>query len=219
MSFWSLSSWRRRIRPKAARRYPVPLTAHQLWMISLGAPVGQDASASRTTLYPFDRIDDENARRRLADQWQITSREALARRLDGLARTGYRAKAQQVLGVAPLAWDAALYVDLARRGFAAGLITEADAWTALKNIVPAVAGTYASWQEYADHYLLGRKVWRDALKGPRDDAAGLPAPQATAEAHLRSLLDPATRASPWNQVSWDAIYRPDRARSRSDRVR
>lgn len=207
MGLWSLTRWRK---PRAERRYPVPLTMHQLWMVSLSAPVDWDRTTSRTTLYPFTRIDDDNARRWLAERWEITSRDKLVGRLDALARTGYRARAHRLLGVTPLAWDAALYADIARRGFGCGMIGEADAWTALKNIVPKVAGTYTSWQEYADHYLLGRKVWRDGLRGVADE--DMPAPQAAAEAHLRSLLDPANRASPWNLVQWDVIRHPDHAR-------
>ncbi|MGV9244782.1 DUF1266 domain-containing protein [Streptomyces sp. NPDC003710] len=207
MGLWSLT---RRRRPRAERRYPAPLTMHQLWMVSLSAPVSRDRNASRITLYPFTRIDDEAARRWLADQWEITSREKLIGRLDGLARTGYRARAHRLLGVSPLAWDAALYVDITRRGFGCGMISEAEAWTALKNIVPTVAGTYVSWHEYADHYVLGRKIWRDGLRGSPE--VDLPAPQAVAEAHLRALLDPANRSSPWNLAPWDAIHRPDHAR-------
>ncbi|MFE6283575.1 DUF1266 domain-containing protein [Streptomyces sp. NPDC057877] len=206
MGFWN---WRRR-GPKAVRRYPDALTAHQLWMVSLSAPVSRDRTASRTTLYPFTRIDDDSARAWLAEQWEITTREELVDRLDDLARTGYRARAYRLTGVAPLAWDAALYADITRRGFACGMIGEGDAWTALKNIVPAVVGTYGSWGAYADHYLLGRQVWRDGLRGTPD--ADFPAPQAAADAHLRSLLDPANRASPWNLAPWDAIRQPDRRR-------
>ncbi|MCX5048023.1 DUF1266 domain-containing protein [Streptomyces sp. NBC_00201] len=179
-------------------------------MVSLSAPVSRDRNASRTTLYPYTRIDDDSARGWLADQWEITSRERLVRRLDDLSRGGYRARAQQVLGVSPLAWDAALYVDIARLGFGCGMVTEAEAWTALKNIVPSVVRTYGSWQEYADHYLLGRKVWRDGLSGTRD--TDIPAPQAAADAHLSALLDPASRSSPWNLAPWDTITHPDRAR-------
>ncbi|MGW0654273.1 DUF1266 domain-containing protein, partial [Streptomyces umbrinus] len=87
MAIWI---WKRR-RRKAARKYPVPLTMHQLWMVSLSAPVNRDRDASRTTLYPFTRIDDDKAGRWLADQWEITSRDELVGRLDGLARTGYPA--------------------------------------------------------------------------------------------------------------------------------
>ncbi|QOV38456.1 DUF1266 domain-containing protein [Streptomyces ferrugineus] len=205
----ALFRWKRR-GPKAARRYPVPLTTHQLWMVSLSAPVSRDKGASRTTLYPYARIDDDSARRWLADQWEITSREQLVDRLDELSRSGYRARAYRLTGVAPLAWDAALYVDIARRGFGCGLIGEGDAWTALKNIVPAVARTYSSWQEYADHYLLGRQVWREGLRGSEDSE--LPASQAVADAHLRALLDTENRSSPWNQAPWDTISHPDRTR-------
>ncbi|MFB8771381.1 hypothetical protein [Streptomyces broussonetiae] len=109
-------------------------------MVSLSAPVSRDRTASRTTLYPFTRLDDGAARSWLAEQWDIRTREELVGRLDDLSRTGYRARARRLTGVAPLAWDAALYVDIARRGFACGLIGEGEAWTALKNIVPAVAG-------------------------------------------------------------------------------
>ncbi|MFF4268700.1 DUF1266 domain-containing protein [Streptomyces sp. NPDC001536] len=209
MGLWSIGRWTRRRRQSTDRRpAPPPLTTHQLWMVSLSAPVSRDRDASRTTLYPFTRPDDDGARRWLAEQWEIASRDELIDRLDELSRSGYRARAQRVLGVAPLAWDAALYVDISRRGFACGLITEGEAWTALKNIVPAVVSAYASWQEYADHYLLGRKVWKDGLAGTPD----APAPQTTADAHLRALLDPANRDSPWNLAPWDTISLPDRAR-------
>jgi hypothetical protein len=121
-----MAIWNRR-GPKAARKYPVPLTTHQLWMVSLSAPVSRDRDASRTTLYPFTRIDDDKAVRWLADHWGITSREELVGRLDGLARSGYRASARLRLGVEPLAWDAGLYADISRRGFAAGMLSEAEA--------------------------------------------------------------------------------------------
>lgn len=202
-----MAIWNRR-GPKATRKYPVPLTMHQLWMVSLSAPVSRDRDAARTTLYPFTRIDDDKARRWLADQWEITSRDELVGRLDDLARSGYRARARLRLGVEPLAWDAGLYVDISRRGFASGMLSEAEAWTALKNIVPAVVRSYTSWREYAEHYLLGRMVWRDNLQGTPD----APAPQAVSDAHLKSLLDPANRASPWNQAPWEAISRPDHTR-------
>ncbi|MGP4012252.1 DUF1266 domain-containing protein [Streptomyces sp. 4N124] len=199
-----------RLKPKAERKYPVPLTMHQLWMVSLSAPVSRDRDASRTTLYPFKRIEDDRARRWLADQWEITSREQLVGRLGGLARTGYRVQAYRLLGVEPMAWDAALYVDIARRGFGCGMISEYEAWTALKSLVPAVVRSYASWNEYADHYLLGRMVWRDGLQGTPD--AAFLAPQAASDAHLRRLLDPANKTSPWNLAPWDTISHPDRTR-------
>jgi Protein of unknown function (DUF1266) len=197
-------------KPRTKRRYPVPLTVHQLWMVSLGAPVRKEKGTSYDTLYPFTRVDEEQARAGLAAQWQITTMDQFVGRLDELVRYGYRARTRQRLGVEPLAWDAALYADIVRRGFAAGLLSEADAWTALKNIVPAVVRSYASWREYAGHYLLGRTVWQEMLCGTPDQK--FPAPRVEADAHLRSLLDPDNRSRPWNLAPFDAISDPDRKR-------
>lgn len=205
-----MAIWRKWSKARVEFKYPAPLTTHQLWMVSLSAPVSRDKDASRTTLYPFTRIDDGKAEKWLADQWEITAPEQLLGRLAGLANTGYRAMAQRRTGVAPLAWDIALYVDISRRGFACGMLNETDTWNRLKNVVPAVAGTYASWKEYADHYLLGRQVWRDSLR--RTENESFPAPQAVSDAHLQALLDPANRTSPWKLAPWEAISNPDQAR-------
>ncbi|MFE1948933.1 DUF1266 domain-containing protein [Streptomyces sp. NPDC059524] len=199
-----------RLRPRTERRYRTPLGAHQLWMVSLSAPVSRDRDASRTTLYPFTRIDDDKARLWLAGQWEIATREELLGRLGGLARSGYRASARARYGVEPLAWDIALYTDITRRGFGCGLLDEADAWNLLRNVVPQLARTYDSWQEYAEDYLLGRRIWREDLSGRASSPQSLPAPQSVADAHVAALLDPADRKSPWNLVPWDAIRRPDR---------
>ncbi|MFC7305646.1 DUF1266 domain-containing protein [Streptomyces monticola] len=212
MAIWTsirttAGSWRK---PRTERKYPVPLTMHQLWMVSLSAPVNRDKDASRTTLYPFTRIDDDKARRWLAEQWEITSRAALLPRLRELAHSGYRARARQRYGISPLAWDTALYADITRRGFAAGLVTETEAWTALKDIVPAVARTYGSWHAYAEDFLLGRKVWTELLRGTEYE--DFPAPQAASDAHLRRLLDPSNAASPWAMAPYEAISGPDRPR-------
>jgi hypothetical protein len=70
--------------------------------------------------------------------------------------------------------------------------------------------SYGSWKEYAEHYMLGRMVWRDNLRRTRE--TNLPAPQEAADAHLQSLLDPANKSSPWNMAPWEAISEPDHAR-------
>lgn len=204
---WIRWTWQRR-GPRVDRAYPTPLTLHQLWMVGLGVPVSRDRRASWTTLYPYTRIDDARARRYLAEQWEIESRPQLSRRLAELARTGYRARAQQQYGISPLAWDAGLYTDIARHGFAAGLLTEGETWTALKDVVPVVARTYASWQEYAADYLRGRQVWADLLRGTEYE--NVPGRHDKADAHLRRLLDPNEPKSPWNLAPFDVIRGPDR---------
>ncbi|MFF3492567.1 DUF1266 domain-containing protein [Streptomyces sp. NPDC002795] len=196
-----------RIKPRTRRIHRAPLTLHQLWMVSLSAPVHPGKGASRTTLYPFTRVDGDKARRRLAGQWEAGTRDELLGRLGALARSGFRGQVRARVGVEPLAWDIALYADAARCGFAAGLLSEADAWNLLKNVVPQVAGTYNTWQEYADHYLLGLSVWREGVEGT--PAESLLAPRDVADAHVKSLLDPANRKSPWHRAPLDVIRRPD----------
>ncbi|MGY0491045.1 DUF1266 domain-containing protein [Streptomyces sp. WG-D5] len=197
-----------RIRPRTRRVQRAPLTAHQLWMVALSAPVRPDKDASRTTLHPFKRLDEDKARRRLVEQWESGTRDELLVRLGALARSGFREQARARLGVAPLAWDIALYADAARCGFAAGLLSEADAWNLLKNVVPQVAGTYNTWQEYADHYLLGLSAWREGVRGTPGES--LLAPQDAMERHVTALLDPANRRSPWQRTPLDVIRGPDR---------
>ncbi|MFZ3597653.1 DUF1266 domain-containing protein [Streptomyces sp. BH104] len=195
------------IKPRTRRIYRTPLTPHQLWMVSLSAPVRPGRDASRSTLHPFTRIDEEKARRRLAEQWETGTRDELIGRLGALARAGFREQVRARLGVEPLAWDIALYADMARCGFAAGLLTEADTWNLLKNVVPRVAGTYDTWQEYGEHYLLGLTVWREGARGTPSEAL-LPA-QDVADAHVKSLLAPGNRRSPWRRAPLDVIRRPD----------
>ena len=113
---------------EAEHKYPVPLTTHQLWIVSLCAPVNRGSDASRTTLYPFKRIDDERARRWLTENWEIPSHAKLLDALGGLAQRGYRAQIADRFGLSPLAWDIALYVDVVRNGFAAGHVDEPEAW-------------------------------------------------------------------------------------------
>ncbi|WP_306321622.1 MULTISPECIES: DUF1266 domain-containing protein [unclassified Streptomyces] len=199
------------IKPRTRRAYRTPLTPHQLWMVSLSAPVRPEKGASRTALYPFTRIDEEKARRRLVGQWEVGTRDELIGRLGVLARSGFREQARARVGVEPLAWDIALYADAVRCGFGCGLLSEADAWTLLKNVVPKVAGTYDTWREYGDHYLLGLSVWREGVRGTPFEE--LLAPQDVADAHVKGMLDPGNRKSPWNRAPWDTIRRPDRLRA------
>lgn len=195
---------------EAEHKYPVPLTTHQLWIVSLCAPVNRGSDASRTTLYPFKRIDDERARRWLTENWEIPSHAKLLDALGGLAQRGYRAQIADRFGLSPLAWDIALYVDVVRNGFAAGHVDEPEAWRLLWSVVQPAATTYGSWKAYADDYLLGRIVWMGMLRGTPDE--DFPAPQEVSDDHIRDLLE--APDSPWNMVPWQAINEPDRPAGR-----
>ncbi|MBQ0862318.1 DUF1266 domain-containing protein [Streptomyces sp. A73] len=197
----------RRRRP-ARPPHETPLSAHQLWLVSLSAPVNRGREASRTTLYPFRYRDDAEAERWLREQWEIPDREELLHRLDGLLKDGYRAPLREQTGADPLAWDVALYCDVVRKGYAAGHLDAPTAWELLGATVMPTVAAYDSWRAYATDYLLVRKVWMEGLRATPDE--DFPAPQAVSDAHLRALLDPANHASPWNQVPWHVISLPDR---------
>ncbi|MGP3979425.1 DUF1266 domain-containing protein [Streptomyces sp. 8N114] len=198
--------FRRRRSPQPP--YEPPLSTHQLWQVSLSAPVNRGREASRTTLYPFRHRDDAEAERWLREEWEIPGREELLYRLDDLLREGYRAPLRAQTGADPLAWDVALYVDVVRKGYAAGHLDAPTAWQLLSATVMPTVAAYDSWQAFATDYLLVRKVWMEGLRATPDE--GFPAPQAVSDAHLRTLLDPANPTSPWNRAPWHVISLPDR---------
>ncbi|MEU2083876.1 DUF1266 domain-containing protein [Streptomyces albus] len=185
-----------------------PLSTHQLWLVSLAAPVNRGGEAARTSLYPFRYRDDAAAGNWLREQWGIPGRDELLDRLDGLLREGYRAPLREQTGTEPLAWDVALYADITRKGYAAGYLDADTAWGLLRAAVRPTVAAYHSWETFAQDYLLVRQVWMEGLRGTSSE--DFPAPQAVSDAHLRTLLDPANRASPWNLAPWHVISLPDR---------
>ncbi|WP_433323448.1 DUF1266 domain-containing protein [Spirillospora sp. CA-294931] len=194
----------------AEYRFPVPLTTHQLWMVSLCAPVNRGSDTSRTTLYPYKITDDDRAREWLADSWGVVSADEVYDALEGLAESGYRAQVERQFGVSPLAWDVALYVDVVRNAFACGYLDEPSAWRHLAAVVPPATRRYDSWRRFAEDYLLGRVVWTGTLQGTPDE--DFPAPQVEADEHIQRLLYPPNHESPWNRVPWQAIHHPDQPR-------
>ncbi|MGI5350651.1 DUF1266 domain-containing protein [Streptomyces sp. CA-250714] len=198
--------FRRERRPQPP--YEPPLTAHQLWLVSLSAPVNRGRDAARATLYPFRYRDDAEAERWLREEWEIPDRDELLSRLDDLLKNGYRAPLREQTGTEPLAWDMALYTDVVRKGYAAGHLDAPTAWQLLRATIMPTVAAYDSWHAFAADYLLVRKVWMEGLRGTPDQ--DFPAPQAVSDAHLRALLDPANQASPWNWAPWHVISLPDR---------
>ncbi|GAA2071789.1 hypothetical protein GCM10009801_23810 [Streptomyces albiaxialis] len=196
--------WRRK---RAARGPVIALSAHQLWMVSLAAPVNRGDESSRTTLYPFTERDDERARAWLEEQWGLTTAAEVTDRLQDLMESGYRARAGGAAHSQPLAWDVALHTDVVRKAYAAGLMDRATAWHLLRATVAPVTARYGSWSAFADDYLRGRLLWTAMLRGTEDE--DFPAPQAVSDAHLRRLLAPTNPTSPWNLAPWDTIHRPD----------
>ena len=90
-----------------------------------------------------------------------------------------------------VAWDFARLINMARWGFTAGYLPEAEAWEAIMLAARRLAREYASWEELSENYLLGFSYWRDGADPDdllRDAATWL-------------MTDP---ESPWRQIPWRA---------------
>ncbi len=93
---------------------------------------------------------------------------------------------------AVLAWDMSLYICICRWGYLAGYLSDQEAWTLIMPKAKQIQKNYSSWQDFAEHYMNGRKTW-DEKAYERD----------------KDLFDRAIRRlgqnprSPWNQVTWD----------------
>jgi hypothetical protein len=93
-----------------------------------------------------------------------------------------------------VAWDFARLINVARFGFTAGYLPEAEAWEVILKAAKELAIEYASWEELSDNYLLGFSYWQD---GAEPD-------QFLAEAANWLKTDP---ASPWQMLPWSPSAR------------
>jgi hypothetical protein len=58
-----------------------------------------------------------------------------------------------------MAWDFGRYINLCRWGVELGWITEQEAWDRIIPAARLLQASYASWDDYAADYLLGRNFW------------------------------------------------------------
>lgn len=86
-----------------------------------------------------------------------------------------------------LAWDGARLVTVAGWAHLAGMISEDEAWSYILPMAYAVQWTYASWEEYGQHHLLGYEFWAGSWDG------------AFARCYLAMGHDP---QSPWRNLPW-----------------
>ncbi len=61
-----------------------------------------------------------------------------------------------------LAWDYCRMVFLAECAFKAGYITEDEAWKVINPAAKLLQTTFASWDEMAQNYMLGRDFWSNS---------------------------------------------------------
>jgi hypothetical protein len=89
-------------------------------------------------------------------------------------------------GAGLLGWDYSRYVSLCRSGYAAGYITEEEAWAKIIPAARALQTRFGSWKEVGENYLIGREFWAGGGAGQQCGRCR--------EALRRLLADP---QSPW----------------------
>lgn len=94
-----------------------------------------------------------------------------------------------------LAWDLVRFTMLARAGYTAGYLSEAESLDTMAIVAPLLRDSYRSWEELGQHFLRGRWYWA---------STGGPQQQENDEhdaSRQAALLDPAT--GPWPRVPWN----------------
>ena len=104
-----------------------------------------------------------------------------------VARRYYQKLGEQSL----VGWDYARYISLCRWGYAAGYLSEDEAWQRIMYAARVLQRTFGSWQELGENYLIGREFW--SLHQTQKDG------QAMRAVYLRLLNN---SGSPWNRIPW-----------------
>ena len=166
-----------------------------------GAPAGPDEMKTAQTI--------------LANSWGIDSREKLESMIEWLSTTGHSADYQKAAAAFPqsspqqqqgdphlafvgqygaqvgprglLAWDLGRLLAVAGWGFLAGYCNEFEAWGVMLPAAERLRNTYASWDEYGQHYRLGALFAMPAAAGQIEQILS----------QLRAAPD-----SPWRLFPW-----------------
>jgi hypothetical protein len=114
------------------------------------------------------RFDDADDRAVLKARWRHAAR--VAKFKGGLA-----------------GWDLSRYVALCRWGYAAGYLTQEEAWKRMDKVVKDLQKAYTSWEELGEAYCIGYECWKGASN------------EATVKAFdkLKSAADSPWRSTPW----------------------
>jgi len=96
-----------------------------------------------------------------------------------------------------IGWDFSRYISVCRWGYAAGYLTESEAWTRIIPAARIIRHTFGSWRELGENYLIGRQFW-----SPEEHVR---TGHRYRQAFDRLLAD---RNSPWNRVPWKVDFGP-----------
>jgi hypothetical protein len=149
------------------------------------ARMGQEIAA----LTPAGRQALDGQRR-----WNLELNQKL-----GVVEMHYRRLGQKSL----IGWDLSRSIALCRWGYAAGYLTEADAWARIIPAARIIRHTFTSWRELGENYLIGRQFW-----SPDEHAR---TGHLYREAFDRLLAD---ASSPWNRLPWQVDFGPARVERR-----
>jgi hypothetical protein len=98
-------------------------------------------------------------------------------------------KSEQDIARGISSWDLGRAINVARMAYDAGYLSQSEAWTAIDQATALARAAFASWEELAQSYVLGRAMWSGSgmtLDGLIDIAKKL-------------LVD---AESPWTQIRW-----------------
>jgi uncharacterized protein DUF1266 len=110
-----------------------------------------------------------------------------------LAREHYRKYRRNSL----VAWDYGRYIMLCRWGYMVGFLREEQAWRRIMPAARTIQGSYRSWAELGEDYLLGREFWS------REETNRTGRIYRDIEARL--VKEP---RSAWNQLPWRMKLEP-----------
>jgi hypothetical protein len=96
-----------------------------------------------------------------------------------------------------LGWDLTRYIALCRWGYLVGYLDEAEAWRLIMPAAQRLQGTFASWGDLGENYLIGRHFWSPDEN--RQDG------HLHREMVQRLLGSP---DSPWNRYPWKTRLAP-----------
>ena len=147
--------------------------------IYLGAILAENNSEFCNSLQPFKKFSKKHKEVLLVEGWGIESKEDALNVLD-LLRADTSAD--------DTAWNMGRMVNVSRWSYAAGYISENEAWQYILFAERESRLRYANWEEFGKAYLKGREMWSGEEESETSDGTRA----------LNKLLE--HKKSPWNDL-------------------
>jgi hypothetical protein len=165
--------------PAAAER----TQSQKEWALGAGGILNQMWDARHDLLSGAVGDISENRRAALERTWGVTSRDQLL----GVFQELIQDDSDRI----KIGWNFPRLINLARWGYAAGYLTEEEAWNFIMPAAERIQKTFGSWQEMGQVYLDARaRLYSNSLGSRRQ-----------AEYAYRELLR--DQDSPWRKYPWN----------------